>query len=170
MSPRLLASAGDFGAAWVEEIAALVILAALFYWKLWPYLRKAMDQRRQAISSQLSAGAEAAAEAAALVEARRAAVETAKVDAQRLVEQARATSARLVAEGDRRAAEEYERLVAKAATDVELERARLRDEVVAELSVLVVAGATEVVQAELDAPRQHRLIGEAIAAAETEVA
>ncbi len=160
----------DFGEGFYEELAALVILAGLFYWKAWPYLRKMMDRRRQTIADQLSAGEQARAQGEALVQSRRAALEAARGEAAGLVEQARASAERLVAEGERRAAHEHERLVAKAASDLELERARQRDELITELSSLVVAGAARLVVAELDEGRQRRLIDEAIAAAEAEVA
>lgn len=167
---RLLASA-DFGAAFYEEIAGLVLFLAFAIFKFpGPLLKRAMDARQRAIGAQLDAGEQARAQAEALVASRRAALEAAKGDAANLVEQARGSAERLRADGERRAGEEYERLVAKAAADLELERARMRDEVIAELSGLVVAGATEVVEAELDTGRQHRLIGEAISAAESEVA
>jgi len=167
---RVLAATVDFGESFWEEVGALVILIGLFYWKAWPALRKQMDRRAQIIASQLSAGEESRAAAEALVNQRRAALEAAKVEARTLVEQAGVSAARLAEDGERRAGEEYERLVARAATDIALERSRLMDEVVAELSGLVIAGATQVIEAELDARRQHRLIDEAITAAETEVA
>jgi ATP synthase F0 subunit b len=167
---RLLA-ASDFGSSFYEEIAGLVLFLAFAIYKFpGPLLKRAMDSRQQAIGAQLAAGEQARAQAAVLLDARRAALETARIEAARLVENAGASAERLTAEGERRAAEEYDRLVAKAAADIELERGRLRDEVVTELGDLVVAGARQVVEAELNGERQHRLIGETITAAETEVA
>jgi ATP synthase F0 subunit b len=167
---RLLASA-DFGASFYEELGGLVLFLWVVFYKVpGPQLKRRMNERQAAIGAQLAAGEQARAQAGVLLEARRAALETARVEAARLVEQARSAAERLTAEGQRRAAEEYDRLVVKAATDIELERGRVRDEVVVELGALVVAGARQVVEAELNGERQHRLIGEAIAAAESEVA
>ncbi|HTW99396.1 MAG TPA: F0F1 ATP synthase subunit B [Acidimicrobiales bacterium] len=166
---RLLAS--DFGSSFVEEIAGLVLfLAFVIYVVPVPQLRRRMNERQAAIGEQLAAGDRAREQAAALLEARKGALETARVEAARLVEQARASAERLRQEGERRAEAEYQRIVAKAAVDIELERGRMRSEVVAELNELVLIGARGVVEAELTGERQHRLIDEAIAAAETEVA
>jgi F-type H+-transporting ATPase subunit b len=166
----LASSSSNFGESYWEEVAAFVIFIWLIYRYAWPPLRRLMDRREAFLNDQLSAGEQARQQAQSLVEERRAALEAARSESASLLENARAGADRLRADGERRAAEEHDRLVAKAAIDIELERERLKEEVVSELSALVVEGATRVVEAELDQHRQHRLIDEAIAAAENEVA
>ncbi len=58
----------------------------------------------------------------------------------------------------------------RASSAIDLARAQIRDEVLEEIGSAVVEAAAKVVASELDEPVHHRLISEAIAAAEREQA
>jgi F-type H+-transporting ATPase subunit b len=165
----LLASA-NFGLRFILEVVGLLIAIALVLRYVWPPLRAAMARQEERIRAELEAGAEARAAAEQLVAERRAELERARVEAAEIVAQARRSAEQVVEEGRQRAEAERRRLVARAAADVELERARAREEIAGQFAALVVEAAEAVVEAELDETIHRRLIDQAISAAEAEEA
>lgn len=161
-------AASDFGLSYGLEWVGLVLVALVFWRYVRPPLSRAMSAQADRIRASLEAGAEARAEAEQVVARQRAALGAAEAEAESLVEQARHGVERLVADGERRAEEEYARVLARAETEIALERSRIQDEIGLELSQIVLTYATRLVEAELDQENQRRLVGEAIAAAEAE--
>lgn len=166
----ILAAGDNFGLPFVEEVAALVLVGIFIWRKVAPPLRRAMDARAEKISAQLAAGDEARRAAEELLAQRRTELDQARADAVSIVDQARRSAVALVEDGEQRAAAERQRLIARATAEIDQRSARARDEVAAQIAALVVAGAQRVVDGELDQGLHHRLIAEAIAAAETESA
>jgi F-type H+-transporting ATPase subunit b len=166
----IVATADNFGLSFLLEIVGLVVVVWFVVRKFpGPLVVKMMNDKLAEIRGQLSAGEEAAAAAAALVADRKAALEAAGGEAVAIVEQARRGAELVANEGERQAEEEYERIVRRAGAAIEAARGSVRAEIMAQVGRLVVAAATDVVEAELDATAQHRLIGEAITATEAEV-
>jgi F-type H+-transporting ATPase subunit b len=164
----LLASSGDFGLSYILEVVALLIVVAIIWRKVLPPLKRAMARREQTIAGQLSSGDEARALAAALVAQRRLELDNGRAEAASIIEQARQSATALLSDGERLAQDDYERAVARAHSEVDAARARVESEIMAELSDVIVAAAHAVVVAELNESIQHRLIDEAISAAESE--
>jgi F-type H+-transporting ATPase subunit b len=164
----VLLASSNFGLSYILEVVSVLIVIGAFYWKAWPPLRARMLQRQQTIGSQLSAGDEARAQAAALVAQRRAELERAETEAAAIISQARESAAALEVDGQRRANEDYERIVARAEVEAIAARARVESEIMAELADVIINASRDVVIAELDTSVQHRLIGEVIVAAESE--
>jgi F-type H+-transporting ATPase subunit b len=163
----LLASA-NFGERYVLEWAGLVLVVAVIWWKVVPWLRVQMNAKQSSIKAQLAAGDEARAAAERIVAQRSAELEAARREAAAIVEQAKRSAAQIVEDGRTRGEDEYQRLVTRASTEIELARARSRDEVTWRIAGLVISAAEAVVEAELDTEMHHHLIDEAIAAAESE--
>ena len=161
-------ASANIGESFVLEIVGIVIVFLIVRRYIAPLLAKLMNQRAESIRVQLAAGDEARAAAQELVAERHRALEQAREEAVGIVEQARHSAEQLVAEGHRKSQGEYGRIVARATVEIELERNRVRDEVMREMSLLVVTGARRLVDEELDEPRHHLLIDEAIVAAESE--
>jgi F-type H+-transporting ATPase subunit b len=128
-----------------------------------------MAKKTAEISAQLSAGEETRAAAAALVAERTAALEAARTEAAAIVAQARRGAQIVATDGERAAEEEYERIVHRAQAAIEATRGAVIAGIMAQVGRLVLAAATEVVEAELGPEAQHRLIDEAITATEAEV-
>ena len=163
----ILASA-DFGLSFFVELAGLIILGALIYRYIWPHLKRRMNAQLELIRSQFAAGDEAKAEAERLVQERRQALDAARNEAGEIVGQARRSARFLIEDGARRAEEEYGRIVARIAAEIDSARSRARQEVLSELGAVVVSATEIVVRAELDQAGHRRLIDEAIAATETD--
>jgi F-type H+-transporting ATPase subunit delta len=159
----------DFGLSFVLEWVGLAIFAAVVVLKFpIPQLRRMMSAQTEVIRAQLVATETARADAGRLVAERTAAVERARAEAAALVVRAERNAEHLLAVGRERADGEYSLALTRANIAIDLARARVRTEVINEVGALVVAVATRVVAAELDERDHHRLIGEAIVAAESE--
>jgi len=165
----IVATANNFGLSFVLEIVGLALVVIFVVRKVVPPVRKLMADKLAEIGAQLSAGADAAAAAAELVAARQAAFDAAGAEATAIVDQATRGAELVATEGARQADEEYDRIVRRAAASIEAARASVRAEIMAVVGRLVLAAATDVVEAELDPTVQHRLIAEAITATEAEV-
>jgi F-type H+-transporting ATPase subunit b len=162
-------AAGDnFGLPWLLEIVTVPVLLWFIVRKFpGPIVKQMMNNRQEQIRSSLAAGEEAKAEIEAILAQRQAELDAAHTESSTILDQARRSAEQVVADGDRRADEEYERLVQSAHASVETERARVRDEIATALGTVVIEAAREVIDAELDPANHRRLIGEAISAAET---
>jgi len=158
----------NFGISFLLEIVGVVIVGGLIWRYIAPPLNKMMTRKLESIKGQLSAGDEARAEAVRVVGEHHSALEAAKLEAVQILEQAKKSSEFLVNDGVRRAEEEYGRIVSRIEHEIEAARSRARQEVLSELGAVVVVATEVVVRAELDATSHHRLIGEAIAATETD--
>lgn len=169
----VFAAAGDFGLSWILEVFTLFIIAFIIWKYVWSgglNLRGMMSAREAHIAMQLSAGDEARAQAEALVAAKQVALAAAKAEAASIAAQSEAAATAIVAEGERRAAEDYDRLLQRADVEIETALARVRVEVAAAASALIVEIVESVITAELDGSSHHRLINEAIDATEAEEA
>jgi F-type H+-transporting ATPase subunit b len=152
--------------SYIAELIGFVIFIGLIGWKIVPRVMPLVDRRRETIRSSID-GARSARESAEQVrEGRLQLLEEARREAATILEQAKQTAVQIVADGESRAAEEYERLVRDARAEVDVARQRARDEVSAEIVGIVIGAAEEVVRAEIDESRQRSLVGEVIAAAE----
>jgi ATP synthase F0 subunit b len=159
----------DFGLSFILEWVALVVIVVIVVRNFpVPQLRRMMNARMEAIHAQLVAGEKARRDAERIVAERSAALERAQTEATSIVSRAERNAEHLLANGRERADGEYTLAVTRAQIAIELARAQVRTEVINEVGALVAAVAAKVVAAELDERDHHRLIAEAIAAAETE--
>jgi F0F1-type ATP synthase membrane subunit b/b' len=169
----VLASSGNFDLSWILEVVSLIPIGYIVWRYVWANginLRGLMAARAAAIAAQLSAGDEARAQAAALVDAKRSAFEAAKAEAETIRAQSSAAAAEIIAEGSRRASDDYERLLQRAEAEIIAALARVRAEIAEEASAVIVETVEGVIAAELDGVSHHRLIDEAIGATEAEEA
>lgn len=161
----------NFGLSFILEIVSLLFIAAFIVRYVWSgglNLKGMVNRRLDQIRTQLAQGTEARAATAALVVLRNEALARAHVDASEIAEQARRSAGQLLEEGTKRAEEEYRRFVTRAYVDIELERNRVRDEVMVEIGALVVEAAQRVIDAELSDSLHRHFIDSAISAAESE--
>ena len=159
----------DFGLSFILEWVALVVIVVIVVRNFpVPQLRRMMNARMEAIHAQLVAGEKARRDAERIVAERSAALERAQTEAMSIVSRAERNAEHLLANGRERADGEYTLAVTRAQIAIELARAQVRTEVINEVGALVATVAAKVVAAELDERDHHRLIAEAIAAAETE--
>jgi len=147
----------------VEIVAFLIVLFVLRKYAL-PPITKAIEERQRLIRASLEQAEAARAEADESRAQRQAIVNDARSQARDIVAQANATAERVRTEATERGQQEYDRLVASAASEIALARQRAVDEVSAQLAALVLSTARQVIGREVDAERHRALIDEAVAA------
>lgn len=151
----------------VLELIAFLLVLFFFARVILPPLRKAMNEREASIRNAIQAAEDARREAAELASQRREALDAARAEARQIVDQANEVAEQLKQEGRQHGQEEYDRLVASARSEIELERQRARDEVMSEVGDLVLRAAERVIGEGLDDARHRALVDEAISAAES---
>ncbi len=160
--------AGILNLTFALEWVGLALLALFIWRKVWPPLSKAMTARANTIRESLETGERARAEGERRAAEARARLEAARDEADAILEQARRSAAQIEQDGRRLAEEEAARIVARAEVEVELERARVAEQIAGEVSAVVLRATDEVVRRELDAAAHRRLVEQAIHAAEDE--
>ncbi len=152
-------------ATFVIELVAFVIVLYIIGKKFpLPQLKRALDERAEAIRSELQAADEAKADAAAADDDRRAALEQARHQAREIVAQANRTAEALASEAQARAQSEKDRILSSAESEVNLARQRALEEAAARLGELVVDVVERIIGREVTAEAHRDLIDEAIAA------
>ncbi len=152
----------------VELIAFVLLLGIVAKWIL-PPINGVMVKRQEEIAQSLTVIDDAKVKMEEATAAYEQAMVKARDDARNALEQANRIAEEIRAEAQEKAKADYDRLVARATTDIEAARQQaLRDlqEQAAELA-LVIAG--KVVDAELDAERHRHLIDEVVSTVETRV-
>jgi F-type H+-transporting ATPase subunit b len=149
----------------LELIAFLLVLGFIAKYVL-PWLRRAMNEREAQIRNSIESAEQAKADAERMAKERRELLEAARQEARGIVDQASQIAEQLREEGRQRGQEEYDRLLAAAQSEIELQRQRARDEVMADVGTLVLQAAERVIGAGLDDERHRALVDEAISAAQ----
>lgn len=145
----------------VELIAFVIVLVVMARYIL-PFLDKALRERQEGIRAELAAADEAKADAAAVDDERRAALEAARQQAREIVAQANRTAEQVGVDAQARGQSEYERMLAAAESEVKLARQRALEEAAARLGELVVDVVERVIGREIDVEAHRDLIGEAV--------
>ena len=138
--------------------AAFLVVFGLIVWKVFPLINKALADRGESVSAELTAAEEAQQAADAEVAALKAKLGDAEADGQTLVEQAQAQAVKLKEDAAAKAQADAEAIRQRAAADVEGMRAQTAADVQAEVSSKALAVAEEVAVANLDDATQTALI------------
>jgi len=146
-------------------IGQMLVFGILYWfsWKfIWPPLTKAVEDRQKKISDGLAAAErgrkelqESHGEAAGIVN-------EAREKALKIVDQANRRSNELIDEARATAITEGQRLVGDARQEVQLDQARARDALRKDVAKLAVAGASRLLEREID-PKAHAELIEKLA-------
>ena len=168
----LAASSGSSGSSnnfllpnmtfFVELLAFIVILGLIARYIL-PPIQRAIQQRQEEIQNALDQAEQAKRERVAADEEYRAKLEEARHEARTVIERANRMAEQLREDARTKGQEEYDRVVARADTDIQRATERAREELRLQVADLVIAAAERVIGQELDAGRHRALIDEAIA-------
>ncbi len=125
---------------------------------IWPPLTKAMDDRRQKIADGLAAAEKGKADLAQ-AQARISLMEAAsKTENHTRIADAEKQAAAVIEAARREAEVEKARIVAQARADAEQEAQRVRETLRAEVAVLAVQGAEQILRREVDAKAHAELL------------
>ena len=126
-----------------------------FSWRfIWPPLVKAVEDRQKKIAEGLAAAERGQAELQNAHGEAQGILHAAREQAKTIVDQASKRSTEIVDEARGTAVAEGQRLVGDAKQEITLEQARARDALRKEVGTLAVAGASRLLQREID-PKAH---------------
>jgi F-type H+-transporting ATPase subunit b len=144
----------DINATLIGQMLVFGILY-WFSWKfIWPPLMKAVEDRQKKISEGLAAAERGQKELQQSHGEAAGIVSEAREKALKIVDQANRRSNELIDEARATAISEGQRLVGDARQEVQLEQARARVELRKDVAQLAVAGASRLLEREID-PRAH---------------
>lgn len=139
-----------------------VVWFLLFIWfttkLVWPYLRRAIEERQKTIADGLAAGErgrqdlDLAAKRAAEV------LREAREQAQEVLAQADKRAAQLVEEAKTQAKTEGDRMIAGAKAEIDREVFRAKETLRAQVAILAVQGAEKILRREVDATKHADLL------------
>lgn len=130
---------------------------------VFPKLSKTLVERTESIEGNLEKAAAEREQAQALLRQYEAKLEEARVEAGKIVEQARSNAGRLEAELKTKAEEEANRIVERARQSVAAERDRAIEQLRSEVGVIAVDLAARVIGDSLDRDRQLDLVDNYVA-------
>jgi F-type H+-transporting ATPase subunit b len=140
---------------------------AIFIWFnmkfVWPPLQKAIGDRQKQIAEGLAAGERGKHDLELASQRAQEILRSAKVQAQEIIGQADKRAAQTVDEGKEAAKQEGAKLVAGAQAEIEQEIARAREALRAQVAMLVVSGASKILEREVD-PKTHAQLLQSLAA------
>jgi F-type H+-transporting ATPase subunit b len=125
---------------------------------IWPPLVKAIEDRQKKIAEGLAAAERGQTELQSAHGEAQAIVNQAREQAKKIVDQAHKREVTIVEEARSTAVEEGKRIVESSRQDAQQEKARARDELRKDVATLAVAGASRLLQREIDARAHADLI------------
>ena len=125
---------------------------------IWPPLVKAIEDRQKKIAEGLAAAERGQTELQSAHGEAQAIVNQAREQAKKIVDQAHKREAEIVEEARSTAVEEGKRIIEGSRADAQQEKARARDELRKDVATLAVAGASRLLQREIDAKAHADLI------------
>ena len=144
----------NLNATLLVQVAVLIILGWITMKFIWPPLIRAMEDRQKKIAAGLAAAERGQKELEESHGAAATIVSEARDKAAKIIEQANRRSGEIVDEARSTAITEGQRLVGDARQEVALEQARARDALRKDVATLAVAGASRLLEREID-PRAH---------------
>ncbi|WP_194756558.1 F0F1 ATP synthase subunit B [Aliidiomarina indica] len=153
----------DINATLIGLMIAFVVFVLFCMKFVWPPLNNAIEERQKKIADGLAASELAEKD---LEQARKQAddeLKAAKLEAATLIDQAKKRAAKLVEEETQRGHAEREKIIASGYAEVEAERNRVREELRKQLGVLAIAGASKIIEREVDAQKQSDIVEKLVA-------
>jgi F-type H+-transporting ATPase subunit b len=144
----------NLNATLIVQVAVLVILGRITMKFIWPPLIRAIDDRRKKIADGLAAAERGHKELQNANGEAQIIVNEAREKALKIVEQANRRSGEIVEEARSTAMSEGQRLVSDARQEAALAQARARDQLRRDVGTLAVAGASRLLEREID-PKSH---------------
>ena len=144
----------NLNATLLIQTVVFVILGWVTMKFIWPPLIRAIDDRRDKIADGLAAAERGYKELQSANSEAQVIINDAREKALKIVDQANRRSGEIIEEARSTAMSEGQRLVSDARQEAALEQARARDQLRRDVGTLAVAGASRLLQREID-PKAH---------------
>ncbi|MBN8896254.1 MAG: F0F1 ATP synthase subunit B [Rhodanobacter sp.] len=148
----------DFNATLIGEMISFAILIWFCVHFIWPYLNKAIEERQLKIAEGLNAAERAHADLKAADSKVQAEIKQARLQASEIIDKAQQQANQIIEKARGEAVSEINRLKASAQDDIASMAQRARDELREQVGALAVAGASRIVQREVDASTHKALL------------
>lgn len=139
----------------------------LFVWFcmrfVWPPLMKAIEKRQKEITDSLSSAELARKESDLLKSDMSDLIETAKSEAQSIIEQANKRKSIIIEEARQEAQKEKEKILSQGFAEVADERQKTREELRKKLATLTIMGAEKIIDRSLDQAANNDIIDKLVA-------
>lgn len=169
----MIVAANNFlvpNATFVVELVAFLIVLGLLSRYVLPRLNQAMEERQGTIRQALTDAEDAKRRADEAETQYRETMDTARREARAMVDEANKLGEQLRAELRQRGEQEYERIIARATTDIDASARRASEELRQQVAGMVIAVVEKVIGEGLDDQAQRGLIDRTIAEIEAESA
>lgn len=153
----------DFG--WVPYVVAIVTFLAVFAFlavKVWPSIIKALDEREAKILGEINAAEEARERANSALKEYEASLADARAEANAMIEQTKAEQSRLGADLRNQAEAQASELMTEARRNIKAMKEAAVAEVYHEAAKAATQMASKILERELNATDQQRLVDEAV--------
>ncbi|MGN6707500.1 MAG: F0F1 ATP synthase subunit B [Rhodanobacter sp.] len=148
----------DFNATLIGEMISFAILIWFCVHFIWPYLNKAIEERQLKIAEGLNAAERAHAELKDADSKVQAEIKQARLQASEIIDKAQQQANQIIEKARGEAVSEINRLKASAQDDIASMAQRARDQLREQVGALAVAGASKIVQREVDASTHKALL------------
>ncbi|SDB25966.1 ATP synthase F0 subcomplex B subunit [Pseudidiomarina indica] len=145
------------------ELIAFIVFVLFCMKFVWPPLNNAIEARQKRIADGLAAG-ERAEKDLQLAQAKIAdELKEAKAQAAEIIAQAKKRAEQTIEEGKQRGEVEREAIIAAGHAEITAERNRLREELRKQVAVLAVAGASKIIEREIDSNAHSDIVEKLVA-------
>jgi F-type H+-transporting ATPase subunit b len=153
----------NLNATLLGESIAFIVFVWFTMKYVWPQLNGAIEARQEKIAEGLAAS-ERAEKDLELAQAKAAEqLKEAKAQAADIIEQAKKRATQIVDEETQKGHEEREKIIAQGSAEVEAERNRAKEELRKQVSVLAIAGASKIIEKEIDASAHSDILDKLVA-------
>ncbi len=146
----------------VTALVVFALVAAFLQIAVWPKITKGLDDRENKIKNEIEAAELSQQQAKSALEQYRKNLDEARAEAQRMLDQAKAQQQVIAAELKAKSEIELNALREKARKDIESAKASALSEIYAESASLATAIAGKILQREVAAQDQHRLVEQSL--------
>jgi F-type H+-transporting ATPase subunit b len=151
--------------AWT--LIVFIVLFAILGWKAYPQILAAVEAREKALEDTIQAAKNDRDEAAKLLAEHRAALDASRGEAQKIIVDARNAAERVRAELIEQAHAEQASMLARARQEIENEKTKAIAALRREAVDLAIAGASKVIEKNLDQPSNRELVEKFLASVTT---
>lgn len=141
----------DINLTIIGQTIAMIVFVAFCMKYIWPPLIQAIEARRETIADGLAAAEQGKRDFAIAQDKGEVVIKEARQKAQQIIDQAGIRVNAMIDEAKQAASDEGERMLAAARAELEQETARARDLLRNEVANIAIAGASKILDREIDA-------------------
>lgn len=153
----------DFNLTLIGQTIAMIFFVWFCMKYIWPPLLQALEERQTKIADGLAASDRAEKDLAKANEESASIVRAARSQAQEIIDQAGSRKNEMIEEAKTAAGAEGERMLAAARAEIEQESNRAREQLRREVATIAVAGASRLLEKEIDANTHSQLLDKLVA-------